>query len=203
MKLVNSKYPSYIDIYNVKINDLQYNIDKFKELVSLSQPKLDKSFSYRDRYTRYMLHGKSPLRYPISTLLLATFLPEYIGNYVDGEMAEYIYKTFLHYDPDDLYAVYNMISNDKNILRGMEESALDNYLKEKYEDIYILKDIFKHLDFTYLGSVNIYNLDKYISKHPTGVISNNIYQSYILGEDARDNSYVIKTLHLTPNKTIN
>ena len=31
MKLVNSKYPSYIDIYNVKINDLQYNIDKFKE----------------------------------------------------------------------------------------------------------------------------------------------------------------------------
>ena len=58
MNLINERNSGIVDVYNTSISDISYNIDKFKELSSYSNLKLDKEFICLNKYNKYILNCK-------------------------------------------------------------------------------------------------------------------------------------------------
>jgi len=202
MKLLNPYYNGVVDMYDITIDSLTYNVEKFKEIVREGK-SLNTNFNYHTRLNGYTVTTTSPIKYPISTLLLSTMVQGNLSDYTDNEIASFIYGTLGYYNPEDLYSIHYQISHDKNINGNMSEKELEDYLFKYYKDIYFFRDIFKHLRFTLIQSYNVNDALNHIKKYDNGIIKCNYYNKYLGYGEAITNTEVLKLLKLEPIKKVN
>jgi len=200
MNLINERNSDIVDVYITSIRDISYNSNKFEELTSYNNLKLDKEFICLNKYNKYILNCKAPLQYPISTLLLASYIPDMICKYVDNDIASYIYYMLTIYEPDDLFAIYNLIGHNRKIDRCISDVELNKLLKDIDDDLCQFREIFNHIEFKYIGSYDIGGLDRYLKIHANGIIPKEMYEGYKICEEAKRNSKVLEKLKLVPNR---
>ncbi len=200
MYLVNEKNENIIDMFDVRLNDISYNRKKFKEMMKLSNIKLDKQFCYKLRNRTCTSHGKGPLYYPISTFLLANYLNDDLSKYMDKEILEYMVRTMNCYDPTDLFSIDYLIGNDEMLKEDVNIAALEDYLRSIDVDLVIFREIFKKAELNYMGSIDVSFLKKYVMGHRNGILPGSIYNMYMAKDDAERNSKVLRLLRLEPKK---
>ena len=199
MYLVNDKNEKLVDIYDIRLDDKKFNEKKFKEIIGLSNMKLDKNFVYKNMFNSYISYGKGPLYYPISTLLLARYMLTELKDLVNREMLEYIMETLQYYDPTDLFSISYLIEKDEFFNEEFNTPALEEHLKTVDKDIVIFREIFRHMDFDYMTSIDISDLRNYVIGHRNGKFVSYMYNKYAAYEDAKRNTKVLKLLNLNPN----
>ena len=199
MYLLNDNNEKIIDIYDVKLDDTSFNRKKFKEIISLSNMKLDKQFVYKNQFNNYVSYGKGPLYYPISTLLLAKYLFTELADLVDKDMYEYIFRTLNFYDPNDLYSIDYLIKDDSFFDEEHSTTILEEHLNSIDKDIKIYREIFRHMSFEYSGCLDVSNLKKLIYANQKAKIASYVYNMYVINNDAKRNTKVLQLLNLKPN----
>ncbi len=200
MYLMNEKQSDSIDLYTFSFGNLQYVIEKFKELSAASNIDLNNEFIYRRQHNGYIVHDKTALTYPISTLLLASQIPYDLNGYVSKDVASNIYSSLAVYSPGDLYAIYEQIKDDSNIDSATYEYELEDALKDKYKDIFLYRTIFKKLSFKLVGTYNVGEVVRYVRGTKKNVIQSTLFNNYMAANMALCNTEVLKLLQLTPNR---
>lgn len=199
MYLLNEKNPELIDAYSVSFDNLKFNVEKFSDLVKFSNPDLDKDFRYRLTHNGYIVNEKTPLIYPISTFLLASKLPYNLKDYASDNVSEHIYRVLMTYDTDNLFTIYDQISEDEDILSAEHVFELEEVLKNKYMDLSIFRGIFNKLSFRLIGSYNVGSTVRYTRSSKGNVIPALAFNTYMTANAAIYNSETLKILKLTPN----
>ena len=209
IEIVNSDNLSIIDGYNIYLNDTNFNINKFKELIKFNGISLDKDFMYKNIYYGEIVE-KTPLFYPCSTLLLANAIGEEKAREIilettnDNMLADYITQMVATYNPLDFHSVYKLVKNDSRLNYVPNGQALEDILREKDMDLVNFVQIFRHIDFEYKGSVYAGVIRQYLenlrSNTSGGVLPKYLGPDYIRYNVANENRKVLKLLNLTPNR---
>lgn len=201
---------SKLDIYSVCMSNVSFNINKFKELIKYNGTSLEKKFTYRNMYLNGEFTETSPLFYPCSTLLSASFIgAEKARNYTyeetnDIKLADYIMQMLMVYNPMDLYSIYKLVNNDSNLSYIRNDQELEEVLRAKDVDLVFFREIFKHLDFTYLYSLDASYIrgeyERLRDPSKSGILPLYIQQAFMQYSNAEENRKALKLLNLTPNR---
>lgn len=200
MLLINEKNNNIVDNYLVGYDDMIYFNRKFRELISYCNKNLNKEFIFRNAYSRYLSSTEIPLYYPISTLLLYYIVINY-NHDIDKKILSNLNFINNIYNPEDLYSIFHLIKDDEILEQNINEQRLEEHLSMKYKDVAIFRGIFKHFKFRLIDEYNFDGLEHYLLvNQDKSIVPGWMYNNYIMLQDARNNSEVVKKLKLTLNK---